>query len=76
MEYHFGVCTTSVLDFRIDADTDEEAQEKFREHAAAGTLFGLPKVELERNIEVLGMVEGPLPDNLPEVAKNLGGQVH
>jgi hypothetical protein len=62
MEFHFGLCMTTVVDIRIDAESAEEAQEKFAAASAdEEAMKALPKAILDKQYEVLGMIEGPMP---------------
>ena len=61
-EFHFGVQVVQIVDVKIMADNAEEAQGLFM--AASNEPSGLsqfPQAILEKNFEVLGMIEGPLP---------------
>ena len=61
-EFHFGIHVTQIVDMKVMAESAEEAQEKFV--AASGIEGGLkefPQTILEKNYELLGMIEGPLP---------------
>lgn len=61
MEFHFGICVTKVLDFKVEAENREEAEQKFGELSKEGKLNTLPQAQLDMHVEVLGMIEGPLP---------------
>lgn len=70
-EFHFGLCMTTVVDIRIDAETADEAQEKFAAASAdKDAMTALPKAILDKHYEVLGMIEGPLPTPPSQQAAN------
>ena len=61
-EFHFGIHVTQIVDVKIMADNAEQAQELFMAASnAEGGLRQYPQTIIEREFEVLGMIEGPLP---------------
>lgn len=71
-EFHYGLCVTTIIDIRIDAESAEAADEVFR--AAAGSkevMEGLPKTIIDKQYEVLGMNEGPLQPSIPDPVSNV-----
>lgn len=61
-EFHFGVQATQIVDVKIMAANAEEAQELFMKASEAPKgLNAYPQAILEKDYELLGMIEGPLP---------------
>jgi hypothetical protein len=60
-EFHMGIAVTKVMDFKLEANSKEEAEAKFKELSAKGELSTLDHQVLDTNYDVLGMLEGPLP---------------
>ena len=64
-EFHFGIEAVQTVDVKIMAADAEEAQALFM--AASETKDGMAaysRTVLARTYQVLGMVEGPLPEHV------------